>query len=93
MRTLEFWPDYGNGPLWDDGEAADPRDLPLPGELAARLIDWNSQYEESKIPVDGEGDPEWVRTGVVLLAQVRAHLEPDVRVVVTEPWWGETPSA
>jgi hypothetical protein len=87
---LEFWPDYGAGPLWtEDGKAADLRSLGLPDELAEHLTVWNSQYEEDKVPLQGSGDSAWLGEGVRLLGRTRDALGPDFRVVVTEPWWGE----
>jgi hypothetical protein len=92
LPCLEFWPDYGPGPLWHDGSAADLVALGLSGPLASRLTDWNSEYEERRLPVDGPGDPNYLAAGVSLLAQLREALAGRFRVVVTEPWWGEQPS-
>lgn len=56
MRLLEFWPDYGPGPLWtEDGKPADLRSLGLPSELVEELEFWNGRYAEEKLPVDGNG--------------------------------------
>ena len=93
MRFVEFWPDYGSGPLWtEDGKAADLRSLGLPSELVAQLEVWNGQYAEDKIPIEGEGDSGWLGEGISLLRRTRAALGSDVHVVVTEPWWGEDPN-
>ena len=87
---LEFWPDYGSGPLWtEDGKVADLRSLDLPGELIEELESWNGRYAESKIPVDGNGDRAWLAEGRRLLGCTRDALGPDFEVVVTEPWWGD----
>lgn len=93
MRLLEFWPDYGPGPLWtEDGKPADLRSLALPSELVEELEFWNAQYAEEKIPVDGNGDSAWLGEGRSLLRRTRDALASDFEVVVTEPWWGEDPT-
>jgi hypothetical protein len=61
-------------------------------KLIADLRSWNSEYEEFKLPIDGEGDPDWVSRGVELLARTRAALAGRAIIVVTEPWWGEMES-
>jgi hypothetical protein len=91
VTRVEFWPDYGSGPLWtEDGQAIDLRSLGLPDELAEQLELWNGQYDEDRIPVDGAGDREWLARGAHLLERTRFALGPGCEVVVTEPWWGET---
>ncbi|WP_416430459.1 hypothetical protein [Paenarthrobacter nicotinovorans] len=93
MMRLEFWPDYGPGPLWsDEGNAVDLGSLGISPELAEQVRFWNSQYGEGRIPIDGPGDIEWLAEGVGLLRQLRADLGNGVDVVVTEPWWGEAPT-
>ena len=92
MTTLEFWPDYGPGPLWLDGMAVDLHTLGLPQELACHLEAWNDQYEERKVPLEGAGDVEWLREGMSLLRRTRSALGATYSVVVTEPWWGEEPA-
>jgi hypothetical protein len=65
MLRLEFWPDYGSGPLWsDEGKPLALGSLGISPMLAERVRLWNSQYEEGKIPVDGPGDVEWLTEGV-----------------------------
>jgi hypothetical protein len=91
---LEFWPDYGPGPLWDaHGKALEPQSLGLDADLANRLLAFNAAYEEERVPVDGPGDAEYLAEGTGLLATVRAALNGRFRVIVTEPWWGEEPQA
>lgn len=93
MTVLEFWPDYGPGPLWTaDGEAVDVASLGLSADLAQRLAAWHSNYAEDRVPIEGDGDPVWLAEGVALLRDVRAELGVDYAVVVTEPWWGEEPT-
>ena len=90
VTVLEFWPDYGGGPLWtSDGKFADLGALPLGDDLRRRLMDWNADYTEERIPVEGPGDPDWLRQGTLLHNSVRRALGPGHRVVVTESWWGE----
>ena len=86
-EVLEFWPDYGQGPLWDDrGRAVDLDGLGLPSALVERIRVWHSRYDERRLPIDGPGDPAWLREGQDLLASIRGFLI-GTRVVVTEPWW------
>jgi ribosomal protein S16 len=90
--VLEFWPDYGPGPLWTgDGKAADLAGLPIDGDLVERLTTWNAAYSEDKVPLDGPGDLGWLGQGKRLLDEVRAALHDQHRIVVREPWWGEKP--
>jgi len=94
-QTLEWWPDYSGGPLWKasgrGGRQVDLGALDLPLDLAARLAAWNQRYAEDKLPVTGEGDPEWLEEGIRLLAEVRRCLAGRFDVAVSEPWWGEEP--
>ena len=92
MEKLEFWPDYGGGPLWwPDGAAVDLASLPLSEELRSRVQAWNARYEEAKLPSEAN-DVAWLAEGKVLLAELR-HALSDRLIVVTEPWWGEEPDA
>ena len=51
MTRLEFWPDYGAGPLWtDEGKPADLESLSLPHDLVERVRSWNSRYEDGQAP-------------------------------------------
>ncbi len=91
--TIEFWPEYGDGPLWTtDGEAVDPFALALSTDLAEALRSWNAGYDDSKLPFE-TSDEAWLDEGARLLAAVRSELGEGYDVVVTEPWWGETPNA
>lgn len=92
VTVVEFWPDYGPGPLWtDDGKPADLTLLGMRRDLVEQVTAWNAAYEESKVPLEGAGDEAWLREGRRLLHEVRAALGAEYRVVVTEPWWGEDP--
>jgi hypothetical protein len=88
--TLEWWPDYGGGPLWHmsgrGGQHADSRALGLPQDLAGRLAVWNQEYAEDKLPVGGDGDCDWLEQGRQLLAEVRQCLAGRFEIAVTEPW-------
>ena len=93
MTQLEFWPDYGAGPLWtDDGKAADLAGLGLPDQLVERLTVWNGQYTEDKVPLEGSGDADWLGEGAALLRRTREALGSAFQIVVTEPWWDEDPT-
>lgn len=87
LVELEFWPEYGSGPLWVDGSPVDAAEL-LPADLAGRLATWNDAHADEKLPIDGAGDPAWMAEGAGLLAEVRAALAVTQVVVVDEPWWG-----
>jgi hypothetical protein len=92
-ETLEWWPDYGTGPLFlrdgPGGEHVPLESLDLSPDLSERLATWTADYREDKLPIDGAGDPVWIETGRELLGQARVELEGRFLIVVTEPWWGE----
>ena len=95
-RVLEWWPDYGPGPLalrsGRGGGAVDLHTLGLSAETVGNLAKWNADYAEDKLPTEGgAGDPAWIAEGTSLLHEVRAQLRDRYDVVVTEPWWGEDP--
>ena len=93
MTLLEFWPDYGPGPLWTEaGQPADLAALGIDSALAVEASAWNSEYGESKVPIEGPGDEAWLTKGRDLLFRLRSALGPDYQVVVTEPWWDEDPT-
>ena len=90
--TFEFWPEYNSGPLWTSaGKSVDLASLPLPHELVERLSKWNARYSDSKLPFESH-DEVWIREGTSLLQEVRSALGEGFSVMVTEPWWSETPS-
>lgn len=92
VKLLEFWPDYGSGPLWtEDGKPVHPRALGLSNLLAERLANWNARYGENRLPIEGDGDAAWLDEGIALLRDVRGELGPEYKVAATEPWWGEAP--
>mgnify|MGYP003419462799 FL=1 len=92
MTRVEFWPDYGSGPVWtEDGAPIDPRSLGLTDDLAEQLELWSAQYDEDRIPVEGSGDREWLDRGAHLLERTRRALGPSCEVIVTEPWWDDPP--
>jgi hypothetical protein len=93
LTTIEFWPEYGDGPLWTtDGDAVDLSGLALSSDLAEALRAWNANYDDSKLPFE-KNDQAWREEGVRLLAAVRVALSDRYDVVVTEPWWGQAPNA
>lgn len=90
--TLEFWPDYNAGPLWTaDGQEVDLAWLGLSEELQQRLVEWNGQYLDQKLPFD-QNDLDWLGEGRELLSAVRSAVGEQFAVVATEPWWGKDPS-
>lgn len=93
VTALEFWPDYGPGPVWtEDGKPVDLGQLGLDPDLVTEVAEWNGAYSEDKVPIDSPGDVAWLREGRRLLREVRSALAAEYRVVVTEPWWGEEPT-
>jgi hypothetical protein len=90
-EALEWWPDYGSGPLWKKsgrgGEHVDASSLGLPTELVARLTAWNASYTADKLPLGGDGDSAWISQGIELLAKVRRHLSGRFEIIAAEPWW------
>jgi hypothetical protein len=93
VTVLEFWPDYGPGPVWtDDGRPVDLGHLGVDPDLVAEVAAWNDAYGEDKVPIESHGDSAWLGEGRRLLHEIRAALGAEYRVVVTEPWWGEKPT-
>lgn len=91
--VLEFWPEYSGGPLWSEyGRTVELESVGLSRDLIGRLTAWNARYDDAKLPFE-ENDRDWLNEGTGLLAEVRTALGTDYVVVVTEPWWGEEPSA
>ena len=91
-EALEWWPDYGSGPLWKKsgrgGEHVDASSLGLPADLVARLTAWNASYTADKLPLGGDGDSAWISQGIELLAKVRRNLSGRFEIIAAEPWWG-----
>src|SRR5688572_27675917 len=53
VTILEFWPDYGPGPVWtDDGKPVDLAQLGVDPDLVAEVAEWNGAYSEDKVPID-----------------------------------------
>jgi len=93
MTILEFWPDYGPGPLWSkQGHVVDLAALGLSQTLVEEVSAWNAEYAEDKVPLEGPGDETWLRQGREILYRLRNVLGAEYRVEVTEPWWGEEPT-
>jgi hypothetical protein len=45
VTVLEFWPDYGPGPLWtDDGKPVDLNSLQMDRGLVETVAAWNAAY-------------------------------------------------
>jgi len=93
VTVLEFWPDYGPGPLWtQDGQPVDLASLGLGRRLTEEVEAWHAGYTEDKVPCEGPGDRVWLSQGKGLLGQIRAELGDHYQVAVTEPWWDEEPT-
>lgn len=90
MTLLEFWPDYGPGPLWtESGTPVDLASLGIDPALAHRIKTWNAAYEEDKAPLEGAGNTEWLSEGRRLIGDIRTALGQEYELVVTEDWWTE----
>ncbi len=89
---LEFWPDYNSEPLWDKDQPVPLAEHRLPPDLTLRISDWLARYDESRLPIDGPGDQEWLYEGKGILRELREALSDRYEIVVTEPWWGEPAS-
>ncbi len=47
---MEFWPDYGPGPLWSEGgKSVDLTSLGVDPDLVERIEAWNAAYGEHKV--------------------------------------------
>ncbi|MET4159787.1 hypothetical protein [Agromyces sp. PvR057] len=96
LRTLEWWPDYGGDLFFLREGAGGSRvtldEMGLSVELREGIRRWLLSYDDSRLPIDGPGDPVWIEEGVRLLAAARAELADRCTVVVTEDWWREPAS-
>jgi hypothetical protein len=81
---LEFWPEYNAGPLWSGGASADLESLGLSGSLQARLVRWNADYSDDRLPFESN-DAAWLAEGRSLLGELRLELANTYSVVVREP--------
>lgn len=94
--VLEWFPDF-DGRLLHlrvglGGVVVALEDLPLSPQTAESLRVWIGAYASDKLPTQQMGDQGWIDEGIVLLARCRGELRPEYRVVVSEPWWGESPA-
>ena len=91
MDVLEFWPDYsGRGPLWDAaGQKVELDSLGLDRTFVDRLRGWLDLYDDSRLPIEGDGDSGWLREGRAILDVLRQALVGRYEVVTHEDWWGE----
>ena len=87
-RRLEWWPDDDGAVLRDGAKVVALGELDLPPDLIGRIEPWKARYEDDRLPIDGPGDPDWLREGGDLLRQVRFAVGERFEVFVTEPWWG-----
>lgn len=96
LPAVEWWPDYGGDlfylVLGLGGERIGMDALGLSVQLQEATRTWLMSYEDTKLPVDGAGDPDWIAEGVRLLALARSEMAGRYVVVVTEPWWAEAPA-
>ena len=88
MQVIEFWPDYGSGPLWgEDGRAIDPRSVGLSARLASELAAFNRSYSEDFIEEPASAAArEYRARGRGLLSELRRELAGVCQVVVVEGW-------
>lgn len=100
MRRLEFWPDY-DGLLWENGKTIALDSLGLSADLLSRTQIWSAEFSDLKLPIDTQGDAPtigntgdalWLQRGAALLSELRSAI-PGFGIVVTEDWWGETPTS
>ncbi|MEY2524728.1 MAG: hypothetical protein QOJ66_3293, partial [Ilumatobacteraceae bacterium] len=66
--------------------------LSLSASMCQRLVEWNRRYDDSLLSFE-DNDLPWLVEGCLLLAETRAALDGVCEVIVTEPWWGESPHA
>lgn len=89
--TLEWWPDYGGDLLWSrtgqGGHRVTMAEVGLSGSFQERAASWLGSYDDAKLPIDGDGDADWLAEGVRLLEDARAELAGQYVVQVTEPYW------
>lgn len=96
LRTLEWWPDYSGDLFFLRSGAGGARialeEVGLPTGLREATQRWLRRYDDSRLPIDGPGDPVWIEEGVRLLAAARTEVADRYAIVVTEEWWRESAS-
>src|SRR5687768_16926025 len=93
LPTLEWWPDYGGDLFWsrsgEGGSRVTMDEVGLSASFQHQAEPWLELYDDSKLPMDGSGDADWLASGTRLLAAARAELAGRYVVMVTEPYWSE----
>ena len=93
LPTLEWWPDYGGDLFWsrsgEGGRRVTMDEVGLSASFQQQVEPWLESYDDSKLPMDGSGDADWLASGARLLAAARAELAGRYVVMVTEPYWSE----
>jgi len=85
---VEFWPDYGGALLWASGVRVDPRELPLPPELAVTAAEWVALYDDSKLPWEPTRDDAWIADGQRIFEALRDELwAHGIELVAGEDHW------
>lgn len=71
VPTLEWWPDYGGDLLWSrfgqGGRRVTMAEVGLSAAFQERAASWLESYEDAKLPIDGNGDADWLAAGTRLL--------------------------
>lgn len=87
MRRIEFWPDYGQALLHEEGKPVDIDALGLPIEMVRAARDWLGAYEDRKLEPKTL-DEAWVAEGRRLFGLLRTSLSPlGVELVDWEGYW------
>lgn len=94
LPTLEWWPDYGGDLLWsrsgEGGRRIAMDEVGLSTSFRQQAEPWLELYDDSKLPIDGSGDADWLATGRRLLTEAGDELTGRYVLVVTEPYWTES---
>jgi hypothetical protein len=87
VRHLEFWPDYGDALLHEDGGAVAIDGLGLPDDLVDRARRWVSRYDDARLE-PATRDASWIAEGRTLFGELRILLRPSgIEVYDWEGYW------
>ena len=87
-RRMEFWPDYSNALLHEDGRVVPIEALALSSSLTAKALAWLAAYDDAKLDPLTQDDA-WIAQGRQLFAQVRDALAArGIEVFDWEGRWG-----
>ena len=86
-RSVEFWPDYGDALLYEDGTRRSVDDFDVPEALVSAIGRWLGQYDDLKLD-PATRDAGWIAEGQELFERLRDVLaREDVELFDWEGYW------